>query len=160
MTDGESGRGRRITANTEPDTARSARGEINQCEAFFPRRIGEALIERDDFERWGTSFRSDEGRCQLQCVGRSQRVNVKKSYRTLADDLAGLDLVPAVGELCQPVRCECHPFRVERGRALKAGQGRDAFNFRTPPPQHAGIPLCERLQAPRRRFGDQQRHDR
>ena len=66
---------------TRSPIRRSARGEINQWEAFLPRRIGEALIERDDFERRGTAFRGYEARCQPQCVGRPQRVNAKKSRR-------------------------------------------------------------------------------
>src|SRR3984893_11646178 len=77
--------GRRISATPEPHGARSACGEINQREAFLPCRIGEALIERNDFERWGTAFRGYEGRRQLQCVGRPQRVNAKKSHRTLGE---------------------------------------------------------------------------
>jgi uncharacterized protein YndB with AHSA1/START domain len=142
------------------NAGRSARGEINQREAFLPRRIGKALIERDDLERRGTMFRGYEGRCQLQCVRPTQRVHTKKSYRTLADDLAGFDLMPAVGELRQPVGRERDPLDVERSGALEAGQGRGAFHFRPPPHQHVGIPRCEPLQASRRRFGDQQRHDR
>jgi Activator of Hsp90 ATPase homolog 1-like protein len=142
------------------NAGRSTRGEINQREAFLPRRIGKALIERDDLERRGTVFRGYEGRCQLQCVRPTQRVHTKKSYRTLADDVAGFNLMPAVGELRQSVERERDPFDVERSGALEAGQGRGAFHFRPPPHQHVGIPRCEHLQASRRRFGDQQRHDR
>src|SRR6202011_4018004 len=49
------------------------------------RGIGEALIERNDFEQRGTAFRRYEGRRQLQCVGRPQRVTAKKSHRTLGE---------------------------------------------------------------------------
>jgi hypothetical protein len=55
-------------------------------------------------------FPGYEARCQLQCVGRPQRVNAKKSRRALADHLAGLDLVPPVGDLGQSVDASAIPF--------------------------------------------------
>src|SRR5258707_7216840 len=113
--------------DTTGTARRSARVRIDQREAFLPRRFGEALVERDNSQRWGTAVRGYESRRELQGVGRSQRVYAEKSHGVFANDLGGLDLVPAIGKLLQPVGGERHPLPVERARAFEARQSRDAF---------------------------------
>jgi hypothetical protein len=122
-------------ANVGVRAAPSGRGYIDQREAFLARRVGATLIKRDDLKRCGTMFRCCEGRCKLQCVGRSQRVDAKKSQSALADDLARFNLMPVIGKLFHPVGRERHPFYIERG-LFEAGRSRDAFPFR---PHHTSL---------------------
>ena len=81
----------------------SGRRKVDHLEAFLPCCVGEAVVERDDLKRWRTSFGRNESRCKLQCVGRPERMNAKKSERVLANDLTRFDLVPPVSHLFQPI---------------------------------------------------------
>src|SRR5258707_1319836 len=122
------GSGRKSRCNHEPsarpmataqdsgsDAALSARSDVDQREAFLACRMGEPLIDRDDLQRCGPPLRGCEGGGQLQGIGRSQRMNAEKSHRALADDIAGLDLVPTAREPVQSVEGGYDPFRVKRG---------------------------------------------
>ena len=89
-----------------PWRGRLVRDNVDQLEAFLPRRIGETLVERDYLERRRTALGGKESRRKLQRIGRPQRMNAKKPERVLAHDLTGLDLVPSAGELFQPIEAQ------------------------------------------------------
>src|SRR5262249_38045955 len=128
-------------------------------EALLARRLGEALVERYEFERSRTALGRDKGGCKLQRIGGPQRVNPKKSHRAFAHDLTRLNFVPGIGEPAQAFRGNGDCFRVEGSGAFEACQSRHALHLRAPPHQHLGITPCERLHTARHRFQNQQRHD-
>ena len=88
----------------QPAADDSACRKIDQLEAFFSRRLGETVVERDNLQRRRTSFGCNESRRKLEGVRRSKRMNAKKPERVLANDLARFDLVPTDGKLFQPMR--------------------------------------------------------
>ena len=65
-------------------------------------------------------FGGDEGCRELQRIGSSQRMYPKKPYRRFSNDVAWLDLVPAGGQLFEPIECEQRGPRVECRAELEA----------------------------------------
>ncbi len=151
---------------TNPNPAASSylvrllRRDVVHREPFLAHRIGKALVQRDHPERRGAAFRGNERRGELQRIGCPKRMHAQEPDCVFADNFARFDLVPGAGDLRQPPECKLGTLRVERPVAFKAGQGGSAFDCRSPPCQHVGIALRERLQAPGCFLIDQQRHDR
>jgi hypothetical protein len=117
------------------DDAQAGRTSTNSKPSFRA-AVGEALVERHDLERRRTPFGGDESRCKLERVGGPQGMNAKKPERVFADDLAGLDFVPPVSELFQPIEGQRGGFPIERSAALEAGEGGSTLHLRSPPHQH------------------------
>src|SRR5271163_4903722 len=87
-------------------------------------------------------------------------MDTKESERVLADDLAGFNLVPPVGQPFQPIEGQGGPFHFKQSAALETGERRSAFHLRSPPHQQVRILISQRLQGSRRALRHQQRHDR
>ena len=82
------------------------RRDIDQREPFPARGVGETLVERDNLERRWAPFGCHESRRKLKRVGRSQRMNAKKSDCIFSNNLAGFDFVPSGSQLFEPVEGE------------------------------------------------------
>ena len=119
----------------QPAADDSACRKIDQLEAFFSRRLGETVVERDNLQRRRTSFRCNESRGKLEGVRRSKRMNAKKPERVLANDLARFNLVPPVGKLFQPMQGRRGAFQIKQSLSLEASDRRSAFHLRSPPHQ-------------------------
>src|SRR6267142_6999109 len=71
------------------------RRNFNDGKTFFSRGGGEAIVERDYFQRRRPALGSQERRRKLQPIGRTERMHPKKSCRRFPDRVAGIDFVPA-----------------------------------------------------------------
>jgi hypothetical protein len=132
---------------------------VDQREPFLPHRLGKVLVQRNHLKRCGTPFGRNERRGKLQCIGRPQLMYAQEPDRIFADKLARFDLVPGVGDQPQSLEGNLGTLGVEERIAFETCQGGSAFHGRTPPRQHVGIALRERLHALCRRLGHQQWND-
>jgi hypothetical protein len=103
--------------------ARLVRGDIDHGKPFLLRSACQTLVERDHFQRGWTLFGGNEGCRELQRIGGSQRVHPRKPRRRFTDDIARVDLVPAGGELLEPIKGKQGHLRIERSVAFEAREG-------------------------------------
>ena len=117
-------------------TARRSAASVNRCETFLARRIGEALVERDNSQRCGTAFRGCEA---------ARAVMHRPPERANARNRTALSRTISLGSIsCQPSKrfSRSHASAIlpaERGRGPGAPE-RENIYFRSPRRQHVGIP--------------------